>query len=123
MTDGLLGSALGEGQTSIRGGFSMIYDRFGQGIADDFSQYGSFGLSSELTNPAGFLDPTTSPRLTSVHTIPTTDNNGNTILLPAPPATFPQTFPSGTFNIGSTIDQGLKTPYAYTMDLAIFSPA
>jgi hypothetical protein len=119
MTNGLLGDVFGEGKTAIRGGFSMIYDRFGQGIADDFSQYGSFGLSSELSNPAGFQTVSSAPRLTSVNTIPTTDNNNQTIFLPAPPATFPQTYPTGTFSIGSTIDGGLKTPYAYTMDLSV----
>jgi hypothetical protein len=119
MTGGVLGDAFGEGKTVIRGGFTMIYDRFGQGIADDFSEYGSFGLSSLLTNPAGFQTVSSAPRLTSVNAIPTTDNNGNTIYLPAPPATFPQTYPTGTFNIGSTIDAGLKTPYAYTVDLAV----
>jgi Carboxypeptidase regulatory-like domain len=118
-TDGLLGSLLGEGQTSVRGGFSMIYDRFGQGIADDFSQYGSFGLSTLLSNPAGFQTVASAPRLTDVNTVPITDNKGNVIFQPAPPAVFPYTFPTGNFNIGSTIDEGLKTPYAYTMDFAI----
>ncbi|HEY2119890.1 MAG TPA: TonB-dependent receptor [Candidatus Acidoferrum sp.] len=117
--DGLLGATLGQGQTSIRGGFSMIYDRFGQGIADDFSQYGSFGLSTSLSNPAGFQTVSTAPRATNINVIPTTDNTGQTIFLPAPPATFPQVYPTGTFSIGSTIDHGLKTPYAYTMDLSI----
>jgi hypothetical protein len=119
MSGGILGDAFGEGKTAIRGGFTMIYDRFGQGIADDFSEYGSFGLSSLLTNPAGFQTVASAPRLTSVNSIPTTDNNGNLIYLPSPPATFPQTYPTGTFNIGSTIDGSLKTPYAYTMDLSV----
>lgn len=119
MTSGLLGDAFGEGKTSIRGGFSMIYDRFGQGIADDFSEYGSFGLSTELSNPAGFQTVASAPRLTSVNAIPTTDNNGQSIYQPQPCNSFPCAFPTGTFDIGSTIDQGLKTPYAYTIDLSV----
>ena len=116
---GLLQKLLGEGKTAVRAGFGMVYDRFGQGIADDFGQRGSFGLSTGLTNPAGFLSPYNAPRLTDLHTIPTTDLNGNQIFLPAPPSRFPQTFPTGTFFIGSSIDASLKTPYAYTIDLSV----
>jgi hypothetical protein len=117
---GLTQSLFGEGgQTSIRGGFGIVYDRFGQGIADDFSENGSFGLSSQLSNPAGFLSPYNAPRLTSVNSIPTQDLNGNTIFLPAPPAVFPQTYPSGNFAIAHSIDAGIKTPYSYTFDFSV----
>ena len=118
-TNGILGDLFGDGKTSIRGGFGMVYDRFGQGIADDFSQYGSFGLSTELTNSAAVQNAVTAPRVTDMHTIPTTDNTGAPIFLPSPPANFPVTFPTGTFFIGSTIDKGLKTPYAYTVDFSV----
>ncbi|HLG96889.1 MAG TPA: TonB-dependent receptor [Bryobacteraceae bacterium] len=125
---GLLGSLLGENKTSIRAGFGMVYDRFGQNLVDDFNQSGSFGLSTELSNPAGYETPCTSPRVTDIHTVPTMDlgcasTNPPTppqqILLTPPPAVFPETFPTGTFYIGSSIDKGLKTPYAYTFDLSI----
>ncbi len=118
-SNGFLHDVFGEGKTSIRAGVGMVYDRFGQGLVDDFNQYGSFGLSTQLSNPAGFQTPSSAPRLTDIHTIPTVDNNGNQIFLQPPPAVFPQTFPSGTFFIGSSIDRGLKTPYAYTFDLSV----
>ena len=79
-SSGLLGDLFGTGKTSIRGGFGMVYDRFGQGIVDDFDQFGSFGLSSTLTNPAGFEDVSSAPRVTGIHTIPTTDNNGTHVI-------------------------------------------
>jgi hypothetical protein len=116
---GFLKSLFGSGKTSIRGGFGMVYDRFGQGIADDFAQRGSFGLSTLLSNPAGFLSPYNSPRMTDVNTIPKTDLNGNQIFLTPPPAVFPQTYPTGTFAIAHSIDSGLKTPYSYTLDFAV----
>jgi hypothetical protein len=116
---GIFHDIFGEGKTAIRAGFGIVYDRFGQGIADDFSSSGSFGLSTSLSNPAGFESPYNAPRLTDLHTIPTTDLDGNQIFLSAPPATFPQTFPSGTFYIGSSLDSKLKTPYAYTLDFSV----
>ena len=118
-SSGLLGDLFGTGKTAIRGGFGMVYDRFGQGIVDDFDQFGSFGLSTTLTNPAGFEDVSSAPRVTGIHTIPTTDNNGNVIFLPPPVSTFPQTYPQGTFAITSSLDRGLKTPYSYTIDLSV----
>jgi hypothetical protein len=48
--------------------------------------------------------------------------NGNALLLPAPVSKFPQTFPdtlsTGGFAIEWGLDNTIKTPYAYTMDLS-----
>lgn len=116
---GLLGSLFGSHKTSIRGGFGIVYDRFGQQLVDDFDQFGSFGLSTSLPNQAASQTAVSAPRLTDIHTIPTTDNNGNVIFASAPAANFPQPYPAGGFAATTGIDASMKTPYAYTFDLSV----
>ena len=101
------------GKTSIRAGFGMVYDHFGEGLINTFDQNGAFGLHSLITNPAGALDLTTSPRLTSLFSIP------DAVLAPAPPGGFPQTPPDIPGNIYWGVDNSLKTPYAYQIDFSI----
>jgi hypothetical protein len=122
-TDGLWGALLGQGKTSIRGGFATVYDAVGESLITTFDSNGAFGLSSVRTNPAGSESLTTSPRLTDIHTIPQNDLTGAPLLLPPLPGTFPQTFPdtlsSGGFAIAWGLDNSIKTPYAYTLDLSL----
>ena len=51
-------------QFSVRGGYSIMYDHFGIPIVNSFDQNGSFGLSTDLGNPAGVVSPANAPRFT-----------------------------------------------------------
>ena len=57
-------------KTSIRAGFGMYYDHYGQGIVNSFTDTGSFGLSTQLENPAGVYDSETAPRFTGINNLP-----------------------------------------------------
>ena len=115
-SQGFLSKLFGGGnKSSIRGGFGIVYDRFGQGIADEFSG-NSFGLTTSLTNP--ILPLASLPRLTNVNVIPPS------LLQSAPGApSFPEVIPTmqelGGSNFGSSLDTSLKTPYSYALDLSI----
>ena len=111
-SNGLLGSLFGNGKTSIRGGFGIVYDRFGQGVVDEFNG-NSFGLTTALGN--NFV-PVTSPtnRLTAIDVIPPS------LLQPTPPApSFPQIIAPQPTNRATSLDTSLKTPYSYTVDFSL----
>jgi hypothetical protein len=112
----------GPGKSTIRMGAGIVYDRVGPALLATFDQSGSFGLSTALSNSAGTVSPTTAPRITGLNSIPTQGTDGTVLLAPAPVSTFPQTFPSsgtGSFAVYWGMDQNLKTPYSYTLDLSV----
>ena len=47
----------GAEESSIRAGYGIYYDHYGEGIVNLFDQYGSFGLSESITNPTNLLTP------------------------------------------------------------------
>ena len=125
-SDGLLKKLFGgPGKTSIRAGAGIVYDRLGPALLATFDQSGSFGLSTALTNTGGFETPATAPRITGLNSVPTTDlaTPPNLLLAPPPTASFPQTFPSGnqvgSFAVYWGMDNKIKTPYSYTLDLSV----
>jgi Carboxypeptidase regulatory-like domain len=100
-------------KTSIRAGAGIYYDHYGQSLISIFDQNGSFGLSSQITNPAAQFTTNNSPRFTDRHTLPF--NNGT-----APPTqTFPYTAPEGNFAITWGLDSKLKTPYSEAFDFSV----
>ncbi len=106
-----------DGRTSLRAGFGVFFDHFGQGIVNSFSQYGSYGLQGQKQTPNDALSPDNAPRFTGLHAIPAI--NGPT------PATIQYPFtPSGDpfttgFATAIGLDDKLRTPYSYAMNVSV----
>jgi hypothetical protein len=107
-----------DSKTSIRMGGGMYFDHFGQGIVNSFDQLGSFGLSNAVISPAGATGFEDAPRFTGPQVVPPLagcPSPATTITYPFNPST-----QSGcNFAITWGIDNHLKTPYAYSMDLSV----
>ena len=124
--DSWLHKVFGEsGRSSVRGGYGIYYDHFGEGVINTFDRQGSFGLTTIIGDPAGFIDPDQSPRFTSLYNIPTFGcGNPSCRLLPLPPSGgFPYKPPDNPNDGGAAIswglDNGLRTPYSHVVDFSI----
>ncbi|MGA2889937.1 MAG: TonB-dependent receptor [Terracidiphilus sp.] len=107
----------GAEQSSIRAGYGIYYDHYGEGIVNLFDQYGSFGLSESITNPTNLLTPGTSPRFTGIHELP--DITGT----PASTITYPALAPNDPlwtgFEIAHGLDDRMTTPYSQVVNSSI----
>lgn len=98
--------------TSIRAGFGLYYDHFGQGIIDSFDQQGSFGLVTADRSPVGqYVD--TTPRYVDQTTVPTS-------IVPTLHVTgkTPVT-PGDNLSLAWGVDQSLTTPYSYVFNASV----
>ena len=109
---GFLGTLFGEGTTSIRAGFGIYYDHFGEGIVNTFDTNGAYGLSSRVNSPIN-LTTDQAPRFASTSSVPTQ------IIPPvAPEKTFTVT-PANIESLSWSVDNRIKTPYAEAFDFSI----
>lgn len=124
--DGWVSKILGKrDEFSVRGGYSIMYDHFGIPIVNSFDQNGSFGLSTQVGNPAGVVTVQGAPRFTcltgsSCLPTPCAQLSGPSCLLgPAPAGGFPVTPSSGNFAINWGLDASLKTPYSHVFNFSL----
>jgi len=115
--EGLLASLFGgPGKSSIRIGAGVYYDHFGQGITNTFDKNGSFGLATTVAGAPATVNVDTAPRYTGISDIPAS------ITPPGPTGGFPVQPPTadqlGGFAIYWGLNDKLKTPYSYAMDLS-----
>ena len=110
---GFLGWLTGGDKMVVRSGYSKVFDRIGQGLALNFDQSLSFGMSTNLSSPFG-LDYETMPgaRFINISTMPPT-------MPTAPAGGFPQTPPLFAGVITGTIDDTLVTPSAHMANFIV----
>ncbi len=128
-SNGLLGHIFGDGKMSIRGGYSLVYDRMGMALVNTFDEEGAFGLSTGITSlfggcgigPSGarpacvrFSGPfsTSAPKSLVLA-------DGSTQLVPSPGAKFPATPPEGLLTVSNGLDDTIRQPYAHMIDFSI----
>jgi hypothetical protein len=106
--------------TVIRAGASIVYDRIGTGLLSTFDQFGAFGLSSSLTNSV-IPSASTSPRLTSLTSLPCNTPQGVNLCPTPPTGGFPFVQPPGGTGLAIYwgLDDSIKTPYTYALNFSV----
>jgi Carboxypeptidase regulatory-like domain/TonB dependent receptor len=115
--------------TSIRAGFGVYFDHYGEAMVNTLSSQASYGMSTSVTNPASRFVVNSScaaydktacphpaaPRYMDRNTLPNID------LGEAPPTTasFPYTYPEYSLAIKAGVDNHIKSPYSETFNFSV----
>ncbi|MDP1568982.1 MAG: carboxypeptidase-like regulatory domain-containing protein [Vicinamibacterales bacterium] len=105
--EGILGAIAGGGRLVVRGGYSKVFDRLGQGLATNFDSGFAFGMSTTISSPfGGPYETNPAVRFTELGRMPPT-------VPTAPAGGFPQTPPLEAGIITSSVDDTITTPSAH----------
>jgi hypothetical protein len=117
---GLMHALFGDaGKSSIRAGYGIYFDHFGEGVVNTFDRNGSWGLTSAFSNPAGVSTVDSSPRytgLTGLANLPPGEISPSPMGFPYTPPGDPNTY---GLAIAWGIDDHLKTPYSEVVDFSL----
>jgi len=110
------------GKSSVRMGYGLYFDHFGEGVVNTFDRNGSFGLTSYETNPYGVQDVDCAFRFSGLYNLPQGKYCGQQMSGVAP-GPFPVTPPLGInapggFSIYWGMDDKLKTPYSQVFNFS-----
>lgn len=101
-----------DNKTSVRGGFAIAYDHFGEAVIDQYQSNPQSLLSLSQTNLATYTNIDTNPRFSGYNNVPAVAGTPGALALPYAPA-------DSAFSFDYSINDQQKTPYAETFNLTV----